>query len=200
MPVRAQASINGGEFYPAEVQVRESFEMVRSESAVKPDPEWEHTDSNGHFHAFAGDEKTPTLTRYDVQIACDGSCGDVCEGEGYSEPRWKCAICGEAVEPQFIPDVKARTKGIRFPTSRSASVRVHGTESLPQIGQVDNGDGTFTLEVGSVQPVRVSLRVRSAAGEMIGSGYVGPCSLSSDGHWTLEIESAQLDPRLTASA
>lgn len=197
-----QASINGGDFYPAEVAFTGTFDMVRSETAVVPDPDWEHADSNGHLHAFAEKGETPTLTRYSVNIPCDGSCGGVCEGEGYDEWQWKCAICDEAVEPRFIPDVRARGTGIPVLTSRSATVTIRGNEALPQIGQVvdDNGNGTFTMECG-ITPPRVSLRVRTEDGEMIGTGYAGLASMEYSsrwgaGGWTVEITGANLLPRL----
>ncbi|HEY2088626.1 MAG TPA: hypothetical protein VGH54_21725 [Mycobacterium sp.] len=193
--VAGHASINGSEFHPTEIRFEESVEYARSETAVKPDPAWEYTDSNGHFHAFAEDGKTPTLTEYLVHVDCDGSCGGICEGEGYDEPHWKCAICGEEVEPAFIPDDDARTTGIPVVTSRSASVTVRGTGSLPRIGQQDNGDGTFILDA---RPAQVSLRARTGEGEMIGTGYASLSMTYRGGRaeWTITTYGARLLPRL----
>ena len=163
----AQASINGGDFCPAEVRFEANTEHIISETATKPDPAWEHTDSNGHFHAWAQDGKTPTLERYSVHVECDGSCGGICEGEGYDETHWKCAICGEEVEPRFVPDVEARTTGIPVVTSRSVTVTVRGTGPIPPLGQ-DSGDGTMTF---GTTPAQVAARVRTRDGEMIGTGF-----------------------------
>lgn len=192
----AQASINGSEFYRAEVRFDEAVEYIRSETAVKPDPAWEHTDSNGHFHAFAEDGKTPTLTEYSVHVECDGSCGGVCGGEGYDQTHWKCAVCGEEAEPRFIPDWEARTTGIPVVTSRSAAVTVHGAGMLPRIGQRDNGDGTFTLESGA--PPRVTVRVRTEEGELVGLGYASLSFTYRSGRseWTATVAGAPLLPRL----
>jgi hypothetical protein len=191
----AEASINSSEFYPAEVRFEEAVDYVRSETAVKPDSAWEHTDSNGHFHAFAEDGKTPTLTEYLVHVECDGSCGGICEDEGYTDTHWKCAICGEEVEPAFIPDDDARMTGIPVVRGRSVSVTVRGTGPLPQVGQQENGDGTFTLEAG---PHQVSVRVRARESELVGTGYAAPSVAYRHGRseWTVTINGGRLLPRL----
>ena len=192
--MNAQASISSSEFYPAEVRFEANVEHIISEDATKPDPAWEHTDSHGHFHAWAQDDKTPTLERYSVHVDCDGSCGGVCEGEGYDETHWKCAICGDEVEPRFVPDEEARTAGIPVVTSKQATVTVHGTGPLPPIGQ-DNGDGMMTL-AGSASAV--SIRVRTDAGEMIGRGHADLRMTYRAGRaeWTVTIGGAWLLPRL----
>jgi hypothetical protein len=189
------ASINGGDFMSAEIRVEETVQYIRSETAVKPDPAWEHTDSNGHFHAFAGNGETPTLRGYSIHVDCDGSCGGTCGGEGYDETHWECVICGEEVKPRFIPDQDARTTGIPVVTSRSSEVVVHGTGAFPPLGQTGSGDGTFTFDA---RPAQVAVRVRTADGEMIGTGYA---SLSatyrrSGAEWTVTVHGASLAPRL----
>lgn len=200
--IHAQASINSSEFYPAEVRSDTAVQRIISEDAVKPDPAWEHTDANGHFHAFAEGGKTPTLTQYSIHIECDGSCGGVCEGEGYDQTRRKCAICGDEVEPRFIPDWGARTTGIPVVTSRSVTVTVRGCGPLPPIGQQDNGDGTVTLTAGA--PTQVTIRVRTKGGELVGIGYAGSVSAiyrrASDVQWEVPINGGRLLPRLGASA
>ena len=192
----AQASINSSEFYPAKVEFGANVEYIRSETAVKPDPAWEHADSNSHFHAFAEDGKTPTLATYSVHIDCDGSCGGVCGGEGYDDLRWKCAICGEAVEPRFIPDEDAWTTGVPVETFRWAKVTVLGDGPLPPVGQQDNGDGTFTLSSG---PAQVTMRVRAGeSGELVGTGYASVSMTYRAGRaeWTVTVDGAPLLPRL----
>lgn len=196
--IAGRASIGGSEFYPAEVQFDETMQYIRSETATMPDPAWEHTDSNGHFHAFAEDGKTPTLTKYSVHVDCDGSsCGGVCEDEGYDVPRWKCAICGEEVEPAFIPDWDARQIGIPVVTSQSATVTVRGAGPLPRIGQEDNTDGTFTLGQG---PYLVAVRVRVQETELLGTGYAQLSMTYRAGcaEWTVKVTGAPFLPRLGA--
>lgn len=191
--VRAEASINDGPFFPAELTTGADVEMIRSETAVKPDPAWEHVDSHGHFHAFAEDGKTPTLATWLEQMPCDGSCGGVCEGEGYSEERWKCAICDEAVEPRFVPDEDARDTGIPVVNRTWATVTVHG-EGMPPNAE----SGVVTL---TATPAKVTIRVRIREREMVGVGLLGGMTatsgrLGSDLQWHLTVHGAPLLPRL----
>lgn len=68
----------------------------------KADRSWMFVDAAGHFHAMSGKDY-PTLRSKEIPQPCDGSCGGICEGEGYSVTRWSCIICGEAVEPGLVP-------------------------------------------------------------------------------------------------
>ena len=191
----AQASINSSDFRPAEVRFDAGVEYIRSETATRPDPAWEHTDSHGHFHAFAADGKTPTLKTYLVHVACDGSCGGVCEGEGYDETHWKCVICGEEVEPRFIPDAEARTVGIPVVTSRRTTVIVRGDGLPPPVGQVDDGDLPAALTLGTTPP-RVTVRVRTEDSELVGTGYaaVQMTYRRGGGAWEITVERRPAPP------
>jgi hypothetical protein len=193
--VSGRASINSSDWHPADVRLDATFDYIRSETAVKPDPAWEHTDSNGHFHAFAQDGKTPTLVAYLVHIDCDGSCGGMCEGEGYDENHWKCAACGEEVEPRFVPDWDARTTGVPVLTRQWATVTVRGSGALPRTGH-DNGDGTVTL---TAEPSLVAVRVRTEEIELIGTGYAAFRMTYRGGRseWEAAITCGMLLPRLT---
>lgn len=73
-----------------------------STSGPKPDPDWTFVDSASHFHARAGDEY-PTLIKKAERRDCDGSCGGVCEGEGYGVTVYSCMLCRERIEPGMIP-------------------------------------------------------------------------------------------------
>lgn len=109
--------------------VERPVEWVRSRDAVKPDPGWEYTDPAGHWHAFADPpdlfdrrpgqvaaaEQLPTLRTRVVDLPCDGSCGGVCGGEGYTATRYDCRACGAPVEPRWIPDMDARERGVPVP-------------------------------------------------------------------------------------
>ncbi len=70
----------------------------------RPNPAWEFTDANGHYHAHAEDdaERYPTLDAVIEQVPCDGSCGGTCEGEGYSITRYRCLICREEIQPGVL--------------------------------------------------------------------------------------------------
>lgn len=73
-----------------------------STRSPKADPEWMHVDAAGHFHAMSGKDY-PTLRSKSIDMPCDGSCGGVCEGEGYSVTAHRCVICEALVEPGTIP-------------------------------------------------------------------------------------------------
>lgn len=94
----------------------------------EPNPRWEHTDSNGHWHAHSddADDRYPTLKRHIEHAECDGSCGGVCQGEGYSTVRYTCRICDETIEPSTIPGPHHHT----LPGRRSWTADVHGRIQL----------------------------------------------------------------------
>lgn len=87
----------------------------------KPDPAWTFVDSNRHFHARSGDS-WPRLRSKEVKVPCDGSCGGVCEGQGYGRTEWSCRICGEVIEPGLIPG----PHDIFVPGPKSWRVEVEG--------------------------------------------------------------------------
>lgn len=95
-------SINGGE--PVAAQLRITQERIDvSTNLPKPDPRWSFTDAAGHFHAYTEEETTPTLIVRMVHMPCDGSCGGVCDDEGYDATHYHCRICDEEIEPGTIP-------------------------------------------------------------------------------------------------
>lgn len=65
---------------------------------------WEYTDSYGHYHARSTSSSTPypTLLAESVRMDCDGGCGGICEGKGYSTTVYTCLVCGELVEPGIV--------------------------------------------------------------------------------------------------
>lgn len=146
--------------WPCEIEIRNDIEYVRSDVAVKPDPEWEFVDDTGHFHAFAEGGKLPTLQSERVAMPCDGSCGGVCEGEGYTVLRWTCRICGQEVEPGYAPDEKARGMGVPIVTSKKAQVKVVSTKPIGERRR------------------EVSLRVRVGDEELFGVGLIGGVNAS----------------------
>jgi hypothetical protein len=98
-----------------------------SSNLPEPDLRWEHTDSHGHFHAHSDDkdDRYPTLERHVERAECDGSCGGVCEGEGYHTVRYTCRICDEEIKPGSIPGPHHHT----IPGMRSWTVQVAGPVS-----------------------------------------------------------------------
>ena len=94
----------------------------------KPDRAWTFVDPAGHFHAYAADEKLPTLEPYAVHISCDGACGGYCEG--YTERHHRCRACGAEVKPGYVVDVPACTPH-SIPGRTSWAVAVAAREEPP---------------------------------------------------------------------
>jgi hypothetical protein len=92
-------SIDGGEPVPGVLTLDPELISVRSRSATVPDLAWEMVDRAGHFHAFDGDGNLPTLEPRPRRVACDGSCGGSCRGEGFVATDWFCLVCGVLVVP-----------------------------------------------------------------------------------------------------
>jgi hypothetical protein len=181
LTAQATASINSGPAYPCEVTIEQDVEMVRSEYASKPDPKWTFTDERGHFHAFAQGGELPTLSRENVPVPCDGSCGGICEG--YVAHRYTCLICGQEIEPHWIPDSIARTVGIPIERRKTATVVVYADRIIARTSD------------------KVSIRVVADGLELIGIGAIDGLSgsMSSEDQWTeTTIHAAFLEPRLSA--
>jgi hypothetical protein len=144
MTSTATVVIDGDGPYECEVEITQRVEMVRSWGATKPDPRWEHTDSHGHFHTFAEDGSLPTLRTEIVEMPCDGSCDDVCGGEGYTITRYRCKICGDEVEPGYVPDYQARESGTPIMGPKDATVTIHSDrvfeERTVSVHVTANGD------------------------------------------------------------
>jgi hypothetical protein len=123
-------SVNGGPPVLGELRIDQPVEWVRSERATKPDPTWELVDEAGHFHAFDSDGKLPTLIGTRVPMPCDGSCGGVCGGEGYTVVRYTCRACEQEIEPRWIPDMAARTTGVAVPLLKEWTLALQGGRDL----------------------------------------------------------------------
>jgi hypothetical protein len=177
--IHTTASVNGGErLYPCVLELTQEVEYVRSLGAVRPDPNWRFIDRLGHEHSFAGDD-LPTLTAHRVQMPCDGSCDGVCEGEGYSVTRYRCSICGEDVEPNWVPDYRAREVGTPITGITWWTVKIQTDRVLS--GDVDLAmdlDGMSLTGKGTVGDQTVYFRhggVAEAETLVIGVGpLVGP--------------------------
>lgn len=118
--LRAEITIDADRTYPGVLIIEQNYEVIRSNIATKPDQRWEHIDSHGHFHAYDQDGKLPTLVTRPRHVDCDGSCGGVCDGEGYNITEWFCAICDEQIEPGQVDDHGPH----RIPTRKDWSIKV----------------------------------------------------------------------------
>lgn len=120
--------INDGDPIPGELEQHQDVETVRSMGAL-PDPAWEFTDSNGHFHARDTEaDSYPTLDARTRHVDCDGSCNGTCDGEGWTETSYHCVICDEEIEPGTIGGPHT----IHMPGLRSWTVKVYGRVPLDE--------------------------------------------------------------------
>jgi hypothetical protein len=140
--IQCTASLNGGPELPCAFNVETEMLHVRSASASKPDPSWEHVDAAGHFHAYDLDGKLPTLEARHEDMVCNDD--DCCDGDEYTIITMHCVLCGEEVEPRRIPDAEQRF----IPGRVSYELTLH--DEIP--------DGRF------------SVRVFTRAGEWFGIG------------------------------
>lgn len=99
------AYVNNGDGVVCELGLDQEIHTQWS-TGPRPDNAWSFVDRAGHFHAYdQADERRsyPTLHERSRAVPCDGSCGGVCGGEGYSVVEFFCRICEEQVEPGLIP-------------------------------------------------------------------------------------------------
>ncbi len=125
-----KATVDGKADLPAELTVEQEIITVRSEHATRPDPTWKHTDDAGHFHAWSNGDALPTLEARTRQAPCDGACGGVCDGEGYSVTEHFCRICDQQIEPGRTPDHREK----RINGRRSWSILIDSNQPLGQSG------------------------------------------------------------------
>jgi len=103
--IRGTGYLNGVEMDMAELTVIHEVETLWSHGP-RADPDWSYVDEAGHFHAahkVKQDSVTyPTLKSESIAMPCNGSCGGVCEGEGYTSIKRTCQICREEIVPAVI--------------------------------------------------------------------------------------------------
>lgn len=149
--------INNGPPLTGSLDVHQDVQWEHSD-LPRPDPRWQFTDSNGHYHAHADDklEPYPTLDRVVEPVACDGSCGGTCDGEGYSTTRYFCLICREEITPgslsgpyRFaIPGLKSWTVEVPSAiTAERVSVRIEAAGTV-MFGVAGYGQWTHDSEYG----------------------------------------------------
>lgn len=109
------------------LSVREDVERVRVAGAVKPRPGWVGVDAAGHEHRWvkvpgSPHEHVSDADRVERHVPCDGSCGGVCEGEGYTVRVWVCRRCNSDVEPGYVDDWYARDVGVPLTVTREYTI------------------------------------------------------------------------------
>lgn len=96
------AYLNGIAVGRAELRVERDVQTVWTRG-LHADTTWTFTDAAHHFHAYDRTEDAtdhyPTLTAKHRDMPCDGSCGGICGGEGYTITEYFCRICQVLVEP-----------------------------------------------------------------------------------------------------
>ena len=109
--------IDGRPTHVVDWSIDQEWVDVSTLSNREPDPRWAFTDENGHFHAYDGDGKTPTLRR----VAEEHWCSDCEEHETTYTDR--CVLCGEDVTPamvdrgpvsKMIPGRRTATMTVRY--------------------------------------------------------------------------------------
>jgi hypothetical protein len=146
-----QGVVNGIGLYSVSMHA----DLPKMYEADVPDPAWTFTDSAGHFHAYDSDGKLPTLSAVLTHVDCDGSCGGICDGDGYSRTERQCPLCDEYVVP-------ATRRGLVRVDTRSdplMTIEVTGPASLAGFdGDVVSFscDGRFGSGVLSVTQVTTS--------------------------------------------
>lgn len=160
-PAQCRGYLNGIEVGVCDLTIEREVIVVNSLSP-KSDPKWTYVDRLGHFHAYSdreddGYRRYPTLKATTIEEPCDGSCGGICGGEGYTRTEYSCLICAEVIKPSLIPGPHTATVPGRY--DWSAEVR------------------------GGVPPTafdRVSFRLASPTGDTwFGVGVVTDLTLSS---------------------
>jgi len=164
--------LDDGEPVRGELMVSREVETIYSELATKPDSAWEYTDPLGHWHAYADDGSLPTLDAKREQVDCDGTCGGVCEGEGYEITRYYCRICSAPVDPARVPDHRPHhiLTGWNWtvvvytfiPAGQEMSVRIIG-EDRTAFGVGVSGEATIAARRGETD-ARTTIHGISALG------------------------------------
>lgn len=176
----ATAWVNNIPCGPVEAVLQNQVHRIKSAFAMMGDPAWSAVDSKGHFHAFSDRQKLPTLGKAE-RVVGDGVIPKDMDPEDVDyEDYYVCLICGEEVEPRWIPDVEAREVGSTVEIGRSIVFDV--------VGNHQHAELPFNRPV--------SVRVRLNDTEYFGIGVVTNYVISSDGvHLSVELESPR--PRMS---
>lgn len=178
----AFARVNDEPAVPCTLAIEREIEMVYTDGAMAPDMAWQTVDDMGHFHAYSEDKSLPTLRRRDRHVPCDGACGGVCGGEGYTAVEYVCAICGRTVDPGVLPE-----RGpIAVPGRKSWSVEIQDAPGTPYpvghvvIVRVESEDGDlYAFGVAKVagSDIRVTRSRMTYSCTLINAGPLGTRSV-----------------------
>lgn len=118
-----QGVVNGVGLYSVTMHSESPYETYDSDV---PDPAWTFTDAAGHFHAYDSDGKLPTLNMVATHLDCDGTCGGVCDGDGYSRTDYQCLLCDEFV----VPATRRGRVQVNMASEPLVTIEVTGPASL----------------------------------------------------------------------
>lgn len=96
--MKGTVHIDNGSALAAKLEISRE-QITQHTNTGRPDLRWTHLDKASHWHAYDRDGTLPTLRAQEAPRPCDGSCGGVCQGEGYSVTIHHCRICDEQIEP-----------------------------------------------------------------------------------------------------
>lgn len=160
------------------LNITQTHEVIRT-NLPAPDLSWTFQDANGHFHAFDKGGDLPTLNAVPRHVDCDGSCGGICQGEGYNVIDYTCVLCGEVVEPGSLPGPHSET----LPTPVEWDVTVHGNVDLlfGMIGQkvsvravtTPRNEATARAEFGIAVVTAVTVDGDEGEATLLGFGELG---------------------------
>lgn len=171
-PSGVMVTVNNGEPIPGYLIIDQGYETVWSATATKPDPDWTFIDDAGHFHAYAADGKLPTLRGEQRHVSCDGSCGGLCDDEGYSETEWHCLICGVPVIPRRVPDSQSR----RIPTLTTWTVELRTERPIecgPVTVRIQDARGDVRFGVASAHMASIVIDERTTVTtQLLGMGQL----------------------------
>lgn len=162
--------LNGVEMDAVEVMVHHDMEVVRSRGP-RLDEGWSFSDAAGHFHAYNTQQVPfPTLTSEQVHVPCDGSCGGICEGEGYDVTKYSCRICNEEIEPGLIHGEYS----VSIPGRSSWEAKVRTRDQLPTAGLVSVRLVADEVELfGVAQVVGVTVSPDGMTADLVGASELG---------------------------
>lgn len=169
--------IDGADPVFATLHREQLWETIHSKGP-RWDPQWRHVDKAGHPHTYGPKGSTPTLDVRREQQPCDGTCGGICEGEGYGVTVFTCPRCGEQIEPGLIPGPHVVT----IPKWTEWRLEVEG-----RVGGVEK-DGVITFTPGD--SARHAIDFSSPDGCWIGTVVADASSASGDRNgvrWTTVV-------------
>lgn len=179
-----EISIDGRPPAAGIIDVHQEWIDVGTLSAQKPDPDWTYLDERGHFHAWDDEGNLPTLDRRMRHIDpvatdeidddpdpddLDDDNYDDDDRDGYEESFYACRICGEEIEPKYVPASRDR----KMPGLKSWTIEVDQALTCgTQVSVVATTTGSTAFGVGVVTAVSHP-RPGTVRSTIAGSGDLG---------------------------